>query len=74
MADIEIEAERPEETVPSFEVMGLDLRLLRALTKRGLSDPTAVQAKCIPLAMVGSLSNEGTTCERGYLTVFSNIN
>ena len=64
MADIEIEVEMPEETVPSFEVMGVDSRLLRALTKRGLSDPTAVQAKCIPLAMVGSLSIKGITCER----------
>jgi superfamily II DNA/RNA helicase len=36
----------------SFEDMGLDARLLRALAKKGLKQPTAVQAKCIPLALV----------------------
>ena len=56
MAELEIGAEGPEEIIPSFEAMGLDSRLLRALTKRGLSDPTPVQAKCIPLAMVRLLT------------------
>ncbi|GAQ77617.1 hypothetical protein KFL_000010660 [Klebsormidium nitens] len=37
----------------SFEEMGLDARLLRALVKKGLKQPTAVQAKCIPLALEG---------------------
>ncbi|CAG9461604.1 unnamed protein product [Pedinophyceae sp. YPF-701] len=40
-------------TQPSFESLGLDPRLLRALARRGLTAPTAVQAQGIPKAMEG---------------------
>lgn len=36
-----------------FEDMGLDARLLRALAKKGLSEPTPVQAKAVPLILQG---------------------
>jgi ATP-dependent RNA helicase DDX56/DBP9 len=36
-----------------FEEMGLDARLLRALAKKGLSEPTPVQAKAVPLILEG---------------------
>lgn len=37
----------------SFSETGLDPRLLRALTKRGLSTPTAVQRDAIPKTLEG---------------------
>ena len=37
----------------SFEALGLDLRLLKAVRKLGLARPTAVQARCIPLVLQG---------------------
>ncbi|KAL4858273.1 DEAD-box ATP-dependent RNA helicase 16 [Chlorella vulgaris] len=37
----------------SFDDTGLDPRLLRALSKRGLTKPTPVQAECIPKALEG---------------------
>ncbi|KAL1523368.1 hypothetical protein AB1Y20_018312 [Prymnesium parvum] len=36
-----------------FGSLGLDLRLLKALRKLGLHQPSAVQARCIPLALQG---------------------
>ncbi|NWZ88792.1 DDX56 helicase, partial [Poecile atricapillus] len=36
-----------------FEHMGLDPRLLRAVSELGWSVPTAIQARAIPLAMEG---------------------
>jgi len=38
---------------PTFESLGLDLRLLKAVRKLGLDTPTPVQARCIPLALAG---------------------
>jgi hypothetical protein len=35
-----------------FEEMGLDPRLLKALSKRSISIPTPIQLKAIPLIMV----------------------
>jgi ATP-dependent RNA helicase DDX56/DBP9 len=37
----------------SFDSLGLDVRLLRALGKRGLESPLPVQAECIPRALEG---------------------
>lgn len=45
--------EEVEEEELGFEEMGLDARLLRALAKKGLSEPTLVQAKAIPLILEG---------------------
>nr|PNR26174.1 hypothetical protein PHYPA_030748 [Physcomitrium patens] len=42
-----------EEEDVGFEEMGLDARLLRALSKKGLSYPTPVQAKAMPLILEG---------------------
>ncbi|KAL8920319.1 MAG: hypothetical protein Q9172_004551 [Xanthocarpia lactea] len=40
-------------TEPSFDIFGLDTRLLQALVKEGFSAPTSVQVKVIPLALEG---------------------
>ncbi|NWT63496.1 DDX56 helicase, partial [Erythrocercus mccallii] len=37
----------------SFEHMGLDARLLRAVAELGWAVPTAIQARAIPLALEG---------------------
>jgi ATP-dependent RNA helicase DDX56/DBP9 len=37
----------------SFEALGLDLRLLKAVRKLGLARPTAVQARVVPLVLQG---------------------
>ena len=37
----------------SFDSLGLDLRLLKAVRKLNLDAPTAVQASCVPLALAG---------------------
>jgi hypothetical protein len=39
-----------------FEEMGLDPRLLRAAIKKGLTKPTPIQLKAIPLILVRILS------------------
>jgi ATP-dependent RNA helicase DDX56/DBP9 len=38
---------------PSFAELGLDARLVKAMRKMGFEQPTAVQARCIPLALEG---------------------
>ena len=38
---------------PTFDALGLDLRLLKAIKKLGMDAPTAVQAECVPLALAG---------------------
>lgn len=45
--------EEDEDEELGFEDMGLDPRLLRAIAKRGLSKPTPVQLKAIPLILEG---------------------
>ena len=37
----------------SFQDLGLDPRLLRAIAKRGFENPTAVQLECIPRTLEG---------------------
>ena len=37
----------------TFDMLGLDLRLLKAVRKLGLDKPTAIQAQCVPLALAG---------------------
>lgn len=37
----------------TFASLGLDARLLKAMRKMGFEQPTAVQARCIPLALEG---------------------
>ena len=51
----ENEKEQEEEEL-GFEEMGLDPRLLKAITKRRISAPTAIQLKAIPLIMVTQLT------------------
>ncbi|KAK9166058.1 hypothetical protein Scep_001249 [Stephania cephalantha] len=46
----ELEEEEEEKT---FEELGLDPRLIRALTKKGISAPTPIQTYAIPLIMEG---------------------
>eukprot|EP01111_Echinosteliopsis_oligospora_P015467 TRINITY_DN6135_c0_g1_i1.p1 TRINITY_DN6135_c0_g1~~TRINITY_DN6135_c0_g1_i1.p1 ORF type:complete len:579 (-),score=137.71 TRINITY_DN6135_c0_g1_i1:28-1764(-) len=41
------------ESTTTFEDMGLDPRLLKAMTKLGWTKPTLVQSSCIPLALEG---------------------
>ena len=48
----EKEKDEEEEEELGFEEMGLDPRLLKAITKRRISNPTAIQLKAIPLIMV----------------------
>lgn len=45
--------EDDEDDELGFEEMGLDPRLLRAIAKRGLSKPTPIQLKAIPLILEG---------------------
>ncbi|KAG0615507.1 hypothetical protein M758_5G047000 [Ceratodon purpureus] len=47
------EGDEEEDDDVGFEEMGLDARLLRALAKKGLSEPTPVQAKAVPLILEG---------------------
>ena len=47
------DAEDDEGEEIGFEEMGLDARLLRALAKKGLAEPTPVQAKAVPLILEG---------------------
>lgn len=49
----EEEAEAEEEK--SFEELGLDLRLVHALNKKGIQKPTSIQQASIPLILVSSL-------------------
>lgn len=41
-----------EEDEKSFEELGLDPRLIRALTKKGVTKPTPIQVSGIPLILV----------------------
>ncbi|KAF6140316.1 hypothetical protein GIB67_031072 [Kingdonia uniflora] len=52
MANNEAKAEEKEEQ-QSFEELGLDPRLIRALTKKGISKPTPIQRKVVPLILEG---------------------
>eukprot|EP00250_Pteridium_aquilinum_P011749 c20282_g1_i1 orf=200-2047(-) len=45
--------EEDEDEELNFEDMGIDPRLLRAVTKQGLSKPTPIQQKAIPLILEG---------------------
>jgi len=46
-------ASKTTSTVSSFSDLGLDSRLLQAITKQKFSTPTPVQAQAIPLALSG---------------------
>lgn len=49
----------------SFEALGLDPRLVRALLKQKIMTPTAVQTKGVPLALAGKvchLAPPGLAC------------
>lgn len=50
-AAIEHEVSAPRSS--GFDALGLDARLLQAITKEKFSEPTSVQAKAIPLALEG---------------------
>lgn len=41
-----------EETDKSFEELGLDSRLIRALSKKGIEKPTPIQQTAIPYILV----------------------
>jgi len=45
--------EKPKKTASAFSDLGLDPRLLQAITKEKFATPTQVQAKAIPLALAG---------------------
>ncbi|KAL4644556.1 hypothetical protein ACB092_02G173000 [Castanea dentata] len=49
----EEEEEEKEEEEKSFEELGLDPRLIRALTKKGIDKPTPIQQVAIPLILEG---------------------
>jgi ATP-dependent RNA helicase DDX56/DBP9 len=52
--DREQEEEQKEEEAPkSFEELGLDSRLIRALTKKGIEKPTLIQQSAIPYILEG---------------------
>ena len=42
-----------QETATTFGELGLDARLLQAITKEKFAAPTAVEARAIPLALSG---------------------
>lgn len=47
------QVEEEEEEELSFEELGLDPRLTRALLKKGIQKPTPIQRVAIPLVLVG---------------------
>lgn len=49
------EEENDEEEEKSFEELGLDTRLVRALSKKSIEKPTPIQLVAIPLILVHSL-------------------
>lgn len=48
------EEEADAEEEKSFEELGLDLRLVHALNKKGIQKPTLIQQASIPLILVSS--------------------
>lgn len=50
--EIAHKAEEEEEEEQSFEELGLDPRLIRALIKKGIEKPTPIQRVAIPLILV----------------------
>ena len=51
--DIEVEdREQADETSKSFEELGVDARLIRALSKKGVNKPTPIQCSAVPLILV----------------------
>ena len=48
-----VEVEREDAIIDSFHAFGLDDRLLRVLTRQGITKPTLIQEKAIPLALSG---------------------
>ncbi|CAN6484687.1 unnamed protein product [Victoria cruziana] len=52
-ADSKEADEEEEEEIRSFEEMGLDPRLIRALSKKGITQPTPIQSAAIPLILQG---------------------
>jgi len=54
--EVEEETKKEEEEAPkSFEELGLDSRLIRALTKKGIEKPTLIQQSAIPYILVMKL-------------------
>lgn len=51
------EEEKEEADNKSFEELGVDARLLRALQKKEIEKPTPIQAVAIPLILVTFLSS-----------------
>jgi len=55
---VQEEEEKEEEADnQSFEELGVDARLLRALQKKGIEKPTPIQGVAIPLILVTLLSS-----------------
>lgn len=48
----EVAEEEEEEKEKSFEELGLDPRLIRALSKKGIEKPTPIQQTAIPYILV----------------------
>lgn len=51
------EEEEQDEEEQTFEELGLDSRLIRALSKKSIEKPTPIQRVAIPLILVFSLLN-----------------
>ena len=48
-----VDVEAPQETKQTFQALGLDSRLLTAISTENFASPTLVQEKAIPLALEG---------------------
>jgi ATP-dependent RNA helicase DDX56/DBP9 len=49
----EVRGQASSKSLPKFEELKLDARLLRAITNEKFTKPTPVQAEAIPLALAG---------------------
>ncbi|XP_031486808.1 DEAD-box ATP-dependent RNA helicase 16-like isoform X1 [Nymphaea colorata] len=51
--EVDEEEEEDDDEIRSFEEMGLDPRLIRALSKKGITQPTPIQSAAIPRILQG---------------------
>lgn len=53
VTEVEEKVEKTTPTAKTFAELGLDARLLQAINKEKFAAPTPVQARAIPLALLG---------------------